>query len=215
MVVCVSRESAVRCAIVAASILAPLPAAHAQLTQLFGPPIGTHAGNLVTNGSFEFRDSAGLPGPGATGGSVFWATGTVNSPFAVPYAWTSSGGPNTYAGWGGNLGPPVTFHGSAPLPDGVNALYFGNGQGATTSLAPIFNPGGEVTFAGTPVVQPHSRAELHPEFLGLRRECLPRRPGADQRRDLWPERHQYAAGRPDSLLRGAGQFQPVRVEHSL
>ena len=129
--------------------------ARASLTLLpSGPMLGMHAGNLVTNGSFEFRNAGGAPGPGATGSSVFWATGTAATPFAVPYGWSSSGGTNTYANWGGNLGMPVTFHGSAPLPDGLNAMYFGNGQGATTSLAPTFHPSGEVTFAGTPILQP-------------------------------------------------------------
>jgi hypothetical protein len=130
-------------------------AAHGQLTLV---PTGSlpvsHTGNLVTNGSFEFRNSAGLPGPGTTGGNAFWATGTAATPFAVPYAWSSTGSTNTYATWGGNLGLPVTHRGSAPLPDGLNAMYFGNGQGATTSLAPTFNPSGEVTFSGTPTVSP-------------------------------------------------------------
>lgn len=130
-------------------------AATAQLTLLpSGPQVGTHAGNLVVNGSFEDRNAAGQPGPGITGGQVFWANGTLNLPFAVPYGWSSTGGPNTYAGWGGNLGSPITHHGSAPIPDGFNALYFGNGQGATTTLAPTFNANGEVTFSGTPVVSP-------------------------------------------------------------
>src|SRR5436190_7973569 len=86
----------------------------------------SHVGNLVTNGSFEYRNAALQPGPGNFGGQVFWATGTTATPFAVPYAWTSTGGASTYAGWGGNLGSPVTHHGSAPLADGFNALYFGN-----------------------------------------------------------------------------------------
>lgn len=116
--------------------------------------VGSHTGNLVTNGSFEYRNAALQPGPGATGSAVNWATGTINVPFAVPYGWSSSGGANTYALWGGNLGSPVTHRGSAPLPDGLNAMYFGNGQGALTSLPPTFTPGGEVVFPGTPVVLP-------------------------------------------------------------
>lgn len=128
-------------------------AAHAQLTLLpAGPQIGTHVGNLVTNGSFEFRNAAFQPGPGNTGSSVFWATGTAATPFAVPYGWSSSGGTNTYANWGGNLGSPVTHRGSAPLPHGLNAMYFGNGQSSTVDVAPIFNPSGEVTFASPPTI---------------------------------------------------------------
>ncbi|MBL0928122.1 MAG: PEP-CTERM sorting domain-containing protein [Phycisphaerales bacterium] len=129
--------------------------AHAGLTVLGpGPMLATPAGNLVTNGSFEFRNAALQPGPGSTGSAVAWATGTSLTPFAVPYGWTSSGGTNTYALWGGNLGSPVTLRGSAPLPDGLNALYFGNGQGAATSQPPTFNPNGEVTFPSPPVVTP-------------------------------------------------------------
>jgi|GEM_PF-1390616 len=150
-------RTAVALAPLASLVLAMSGASDAlsQLTLLpAGPQIGTHAGNLVTNGSFEFRNAAGLPGPGSTGSSVFWATGTLATPFAVPHGWTSTGGTNTYANWGGNLGSPVTHRGSGPLPDGLNAMYFGNGQGATASLIPTFNPSGEVTFAGTPTITP-------------------------------------------------------------
>ena len=149
---CLWRVAALAGLAVCAAALAP--SAHAQLTVLTGPQVGTHAGNLVTNGSFEYRNAANQPGPGSTGSTVFWATGTAATPFAVPYGWTSSGGTNTYATWGGNLGTPITHRGSAPLPDGQNAMYFGNGQGATTSLAPQFGANGEVTFAGTPVISP-------------------------------------------------------------
>lgn len=139
----------------ALSWLALVPAAQASLVLLpSGPMLGSHAGNLVTNGSFEFRNAAGLPGPGATGSSVVWANSSTSPPLLAPYGWTSSGGANTYATWGGNLGSPVTHKGSAPLPHGVNALYFGNGQGAASSLAPIFHPSGEVTFAGAPTIMP-------------------------------------------------------------
>ncbi len=132
---------------IAASALAALAsAAHAQLILLpAGPQIGTHTGNLVTNGSFESF------GPGAT--LRFWATGTSSTPFGVPPGWTSSGSPNNYARWGRDSAiPPPRTAGSDILPDGGNALYFGNGQGATTTLAPTFNTSGEVTFAGAPVI---------------------------------------------------------------
>lgn len=136
-------------------VMAAGSAAQASLTLLpSGPMMGSHVGNLVTNGSFETRNAIGQPGPGGTLTSVLWATGTLGTPFAVPFGWTSSGGPNTYATWGRSSAGPSRIRGSAALPDGVNALYFGNGQGATTSLVPNFNPDGEVTFAGTPSVSP-------------------------------------------------------------
>ncbi len=139
-----------RCRVVAASgVLALASIAGAQLTLLpSGPQIGTHVGNLVTNGSFE------LPGGGPGPAQPFWATGTANTPLAVPPGWTSSGPSTNYAVWGRDAGSPFRLRNSGVLPDGGNALYFGNGQGAVTSLQPTFNPSGEVTFAGTPVILP-------------------------------------------------------------
>lgn len=123
------------CAGVAQASLTLLPA---------GPMIGSHVGNLVTTGSFETA--------GTNIGSVYWATGTSGTPFMVPPGWTSSGVSSNYAQWGTTaLGPARTF-GSAPLPHGTKALYFGNGQGATTTVLPTFNPSGEVTFSSPPTI---------------------------------------------------------------
>ncbi|QQS08920.1 MAG: hypothetical protein IPK69_13230 [Phycisphaerales bacterium] len=108
-----------------------------------GPQLGTHAGNLVTGGSFE----AGPPSA-----VVLWATGTTGTPFAVPPGWTSSGGPSNYARWGHDSTSPLNIANSAVIPDGVKALYFGNAQGGMVNMLPTFTPGGEVTFAGTPTV---------------------------------------------------------------
>jgi hypothetical protein len=119
--------------------------AQASMTLLTGPSTATHVGNLVTNGSFE--DAA--PAPGTT---VFWATGTTLTPFAVPPGWSSSGAPSSYAMWGSDGGSPIRLRVSDVLPDGQNGMYFGNGGGATTSLAPTFNANGIVTFAGTPTL---------------------------------------------------------------
>lgn len=140
------------------ALLSLCSTADAQLTLLpAGPMLGTHAGNLVTNGSFEFRNG-GLPGPGSAINPL-WATGATGGPVVVPMGWTSSGGPVNYANWGSSAGSPVRHHGSGVLPDGVNALYFGNGQTATVSSAPTFHPSGEVTLAtapssGPPFIQP-------------------------------------------------------------
>lgn len=108
-----------------------------------GPMLGTHAGNLVVDGSFE----AGPPNA-----VVAWATGTTMTPFAVPPGWTSSGGPINYARWGHDSLAPLNIANSATIPDGVKALYFGNAQGGQVNVAPIFNPDGEVTFASPPTV---------------------------------------------------------------
>ncbi len=118
--------------------------AQAQLTLLpSGPQIGTHVGNLVNNGSFE------TGGPGST--VRFWATGTGATPFGVPPGWTSSGGPSNYASWGRDGGPGPRIRSSDILPHGGNALYFGNGQSATLSSAPVFNASGEVTLSSPPM----------------------------------------------------------------
>src|SRR3977135_1967145 len=74
----------------------------------------THAGNLVTNGSFEVAAP-----PDGAGNNFYWATGTSNTPFLVPPAWTSSG-PSANAGqWGNDApGPPYRLKFSDVLPDG-------------------------------------------------------------------------------------------------
>ncbi|MCC7406506.1 MAG: PEP-CTERM sorting domain-containing protein [Phycisphaeraceae bacterium] len=111
-----------------------------------GPPLGTHPGNLVTNGSFETA-----PPPGTI---AFWATGTAQTPFGVPPGWQSSGDALTYAYWGRpNLSPPYDIAGSAPLPDGQSGVYFGNAS-AMVDLLPTFQPDRQVTFSGTPTFSP-------------------------------------------------------------
>lgn len=121
--------------------------AHAAMT-LLPTSSCSHTGNLVTNGSFE----TGAPAPGF-GNELRWATGTTLTPFGVPPGWTSSGAPNTYAIWGADSStPPYRLRFSDVLPDGQVGLYFGNGAGVLSSLPPTFNPNGQVTFPGTPVI---------------------------------------------------------------
>ncbi len=109
--------------------------ARASLTLNTGAQVATHAGNLVTNGSFE----TGAPAPGSAN-FVYWATGTTNLPFAVPAGWISSGQPQTYAFWGSD-GPGLGVNFSAALPDGAAGLYFGNGLTAIDKT-PTHNPDG-------------------------------------------------------------------------
>lgn len=135
--------SVARSLITAAAVAAAASSASASLTLLGGPSIGTHVGNLVTGGSFE----AGPPGAVA-----FWATGTALTPQITPPGWTGTGGPINYARWGNDGTLPLNIAGSAAIPDGVKALYFGNAQGGMVNLAPTFNPDGEVTFAGPAIV---------------------------------------------------------------
>jgi hypothetical protein len=130
--------------IATAAVLVTASSAHAALTLLSGPQLGTHTGNLVTNGSFE----TGAPAPNAP--VLHWATGTTLTPFGVPPTWSSSGATNTYAYWGGVGGGPYTIATSDYLPDGSAGLYFGNGAGATVNQPPTFNPDGTVSFPSPP-----------------------------------------------------------------
>src|SRR5689334_229989 len=98
-----------------ALVLATAPTTYASLTLLSGPPVATHVGNLVVDGSFE---------DGPPGAVVYWATGTSHTPLIVPPGWTSSGMPINYAIWGHTNTSPLNIQNSAIIPDGVKALYF-------------------------------------------------------------------------------------------
>src|SRR5687768_16274713 len=123
--------------------------AFAGLTLLTGPSGATHVNNLVTNGSFE----TGAPTP--AGSKYYWATGTTltSFPFSVPTGWQSAGTQSTYATWG-NDGPgtPHTQF-SDVLPDGANAVYFGNSDTAVDQ-SPGWNSDGTVSFTGDPTFTP-------------------------------------------------------------
>lgn len=105
----------------------------------------TQAGNLVTNGSFE----NGAPAPGFAN-AQYWATGTTLTPFAIPAGWASSGGASSYAYWGSDGNFPNSINGSAAIPDGSAAMYFGNGAPAFVDQPPTFNANGTVTFPAPP-----------------------------------------------------------------
>ena len=93
----------------------------AQAALTIGSGLGTtHTGNLVGNGSFE----TAAP-PSGTANQLYWASGTSNTPFAVPPSWTSSGASASYALWGNDGTSPQSLHGSDGLPDGNAGLYFG------------------------------------------------------------------------------------------
>ncbi len=107
----------------------------------------THTGNMVANGSFE----SGAPTP--DGARYYWATGTTNTPFAVPIGWSSSGAAETYASWGNDGAGPARINGSDVFPDGRNGLYFGN-LFATMDQQPTFHSDGKVTFTPPPTFVP-------------------------------------------------------------
>jgi hypothetical protein len=126
--------------------------ARAGLTLLTSPPPvgGT---NLVSNGSFE------IGAPVTPGNKYYWATGTTlnNFPFAVPSGWQSSGASQSYASWGNDNAPHIQF--SDTLPDGNNAVYFGNAE-TTVSQPPNYNPDGTVSFPAPPTFSPQYGAPV-------------------------------------------------------
>ena len=102
--------------------------------------------NILVNGSFKNHPTNGTT-------EYVWATGTTLSsfvPFAVPGGWTSAGGARNYATWGGTS----SIRGSASIPDGVAALYFGNSIVSSISSTPIFNLDGTITFSSPPTITP-------------------------------------------------------------
>ncbi|MEC9341455.1 MAG: PEP-CTERM sorting domain-containing protein [Pseudomonadota bacterium] len=104
--------------------------------------VGDRGSNLITNGSFE----NGHPG----GGNVGWTPGShiggyPGSEVAAISGWTSSYDSDGAYGWWGPLG----FQGGT-IPDGSNAVYFGNSF-ASVDLAPVVGANGHVTFGGDPV----------------------------------------------------------------
>jgi hypothetical protein len=121
----------------------------ATIQLITGGPGASHVGNLVTNGSFEL----GAPASGVAN-QQYWATGTVNTPFAVPGGWQTAGpGPN-YAVWGNDGTNPQRLVSADDIPDGNAALYMGNGSGATVNVPPTFNNDGSVTFPSAPSFTP-------------------------------------------------------------
>jgi PEP-CTERM motif len=117
----------------------------ARASMTLGTGLGTtHAGNLVANGSFE----TGAPAFGIAN-TLYWATGTALTPFAVPAGWTSSGSSSSYAFWGSDT-IPQTINGSDTFPDGNAALYFGNGAPVFVNQPPTFHPNGTVSFPSPP-----------------------------------------------------------------
>jgi hypothetical protein len=100
------------------------------------------ATNLLVNGSFEGHPT------GATS-DYYWATGTTDSPQGTPAGWTGNGGASNYAVWGNTALNDV---GSAAIPDGLAALYFGNWIVSAISETPAFNPDGLVVFSSPAVI---------------------------------------------------------------
>ena len=132
------------CACACAALGAVAVPVSGSLSLLNSPPAATHAGNLVANGSFE----TGAPTP--AGNKFYWATGTTlgSFPFSVPGGWQSAGTASTYATWGRD-GFQNSVQLSDLLPDGTNALYFGN-AGMTVDQTPTYNADGTVSFPASP-----------------------------------------------------------------
>ncbi|MBI5708613.1 MAG: PEP-CTERM sorting domain-containing protein [Armatimonadetes bacterium] len=108
--------------------------------------LGNRPNNLLTNGSFEF-DRSFYSEP-----FRFWATGTTNTPFVPLTGWAATGKPSSYAMWG--HGSPGEIAGSAPIPHGTEALYFGALYMSSLGTQPTYHANGLVTFSGTPGIVP-------------------------------------------------------------
>ena len=111
---------------------------HAAPIQIASGLALSHTGNLISNGSFEDRPAAPF--------ALYWATGTTNTPFLVPSAWSSGGGVSNYATWSAQ-----SFNGPS-VPHGSYYLYFGNGTASSISETPAFSADGRVTFSATPTI---------------------------------------------------------------
>ncbi|MBL8088433.1 MAG: PEP-CTERM sorting domain-containing protein [Chthonomonas sp.] len=108
--------------------------------------VGNRPLNLLVNGSFEA--DAGLYPNGS-----YWATGTSLTPGMSLTGWSASGQVGSYARWGNDGGS--TLAGSAPIPHGQNALYFGAGIMAGVSPYPNIDVNtGYVTFSSAPSITP-------------------------------------------------------------
>lgn len=145
------------CATAGIFALALVPAAQASLSILSGPSIGSHVGNLVTNGSFEI----GAPPPGAAT-YVIWPTGSlILGPHGMPTGWSSSGAASSYGYWGSDFAsPPYRLRTSDVLPDGQVAMYFGNAVASVDQPPNFAHPDGTVTFPATPNFTPGTGAPV-------------------------------------------------------
>ena len=117
--------------------------------------VGTHAGNLVVNGSFETGNDGtnqNWTGPGPH------TAGSPGGPGVAIPGWTASYDSGAY-GWWGSLG----FAG-APCVDGVACLYFGNWH-STVSPARTFHADGTVSFASPPTFTNDSASNAAPVVL--------------------------------------------------
>ncbi|MCU0770800.1 MAG: HYR domain-containing protein [Verrucomicrobia bacterium] len=133
--------------LVLAALLAGAASSSATILSVTGNDtlVGNHTTNLILNGSFEADG-------GVVSNGAYWATGTTLTPAFSLTSWSASGQSGSYAHWGNDgLGG---IKGSAPLPHGTNALYFGAGIMLLVAPFPIEATNGLVTFTSTPAILP-------------------------------------------------------------
>ena len=105
--------------------------------------VGNRSANLIQNGSFE-ADA------GFAANNSYWATGTGLTPTMSLTSWTASGQSGSYAIWGNDgLGG---IKGSASIPHGSNALYFGAGIMAVVAPFPTESADGHISFSSIPAL---------------------------------------------------------------
>jgi hypothetical protein len=127
----------IRCALAGAlvGVCVITSAAHASLN--LSSSLGTtHAGNLVSNGSFELGNITPAP-PDGVHSNLF---------VTPPDDWTPFGAPIVGAVWGNDGVIPYRLKASDVLADQRLGVFFGTGTGTTVSPAPTFQPNGRVVF---------------------------------------------------------------------
>jgi PEP-CTERM motif len=140
---CIKQSKCRTCIWVLATLGLAAPATRAGMNILSGPPVGSHIGNLVSNGSFELAAP-----PNGLGNSLNWAD-PLQPSYGVPPGWTSSG-PNSSTHWGNDGPTPYRLRASDVLPDGRAGMDFSTTKATTVNQPPTFNANGTVTFPGTP-----------------------------------------------------------------
>ncbi|PWS35718.1 hypothetical protein DFH01_19210 [Falsiroseomonas bella] len=131
-------SSFVHRAALAVALLGGGPAAAAIQSVSYGTAVlGSHAGNLIANGSFEV---------GASGNRMWTGNGpytgaNVGGPGVSIPSWNAAYPSGAYGWWG-----PYP-NGAFPCADGANCVYFGNWI-TQPSQPPSFGPNGVVSFPG-------------------------------------------------------------------
>ena len=169
--------------------------------------MGSHALNLIANGSFE----NGVWTPGWSGAAtpmashVLTGIGTTLGPTQVPTSWTTLGGSDNYAVWGNDSSVSgAGLRGSAALPDGSLGIYMGN-QSTFVTPSPSFAANGVITFATPPIFGPHVPPTGFTPAMQIQQTVTGLTPGANYLLDFWVSGEDAAV--PSSAFTAPGLLQ--------